>query len=415
MSPFERISQWVGKSVKVEERYHAAVHDPTVGLYVHVPFCERICPYCDFAVVRTRVLEPKLESTYVDALLEELGARQGAFAQRRLETVYLGGGTPSLVRPESLARILAAARAAFAEGASKEVTLEVNPSTLERARLPGFRAAGVNRLSVGIQSFNDLVLRRLGRAHRASEARATLRSARDAGFMNLSLDLIFGAPQQREEDFARDLDEAIGFAPQHVSAYGLTVEPGTPFSLAATRGQLALADDDSVASMMELAAARLTAAGLAPYEISSFARPGFESQHNRRYWERRPVLGIGVGAWSTEPPTPAAPFGARSSNVRGLAEYLKRISQGELPAAAAPEVLDERTARGEAMFLALRTVDGLDAARFAAEFGGPPRRFFAGAIDACTKAGLLAELSGGDLRLTARGRLLSDSVFAQLV
>jgi oxygen-independent coproporphyrinogen III oxidase len=405
----------MGEFAKARRRYHAAVHDPTVGLYVHVPFCERICPYCDFAVVRTRVLEPKREDAYVDALLQELAARQGVFAQRRLETVYLGGGTPSLLRPESVARMLGAAREAFAESASQEVTLEVNPSTLERARLPGFQAAGVNRLSVGVQSFNDLVLHRLGRAHRASEARATLRCARDAGYMNLSLDLIFGAPRQGEEDFARDLDEAIGFAPQHVSAYGLTIEPGTPFSLAAKRGQLGLAEDDSVASMMELAAARLAAAGLAPYEISSFARPGFESRHNRRYWERRPVLGIGVGAWSSEPPTPAAPFGARSANVRGLTEYLRRIAEGELPVAGAREVLDERTARGEAMFLALRTAGGVDAARFAAEFGGPPRRFFAGAIDACTKAGLLAELSGGDLRLTARGRLLSDSVFEQLV
>jgi oxygen-independent coproporphyrinogen-3 oxidase len=391
------------------------VHDPTVGLYVHVPFCERICPYCDFAVVRARVLKPELENAYVDALLKELAARKETFAQRRLETVYLGGGTPSLLRPESVARILAAAREAFAETAPEEVTLEVNPSTLERARLPAFRAAGVNRLSVGVQSFNDLVLHRLGRAHRACEARKTLHSAREAGFVNLSLDLIFGAPRQSEEDFARDLEETIAFAPQHVSAYGLTIEAGTPFALAAERGQLGPADDDSVAMMMELAATRLAAAGLAPYEISSFARPGFESRHNRRYWERRPVLGIGVGAWSSEPPTPWEPFGARSANVRGLAEYLARIAQGELPAEGTREVLDERTARGEAMFLALRTTGGLDAERFAAEFGGPPRRFFAGAIDSCTKAGLLCELRGGDLRLTARGRLLSDSVFAQLV
>jgi oxygen-independent coproporphyrinogen-3 oxidase len=312
-------------------------------------------------------------------------------------------------------RILGAAKASFAHGASWEVTLEVNPSTLERARLSGFRQAGVNRLSVGVQSFNDLVLRRLGRAHRASEARATLAAARASGFTNLSLDLIFGAPAQREADFARDLDEVIAFAPQHVSAYALTIEPGTPFALAAKRGQLVRADDDSVATMMELAASRLAGAGLPPYEISSFAQPGYESRHNRRYWERRPVLGIGVGAFSTEAPAPDAPFGARSENVRDLAEYLRRISRGELPRVAAPEILDERTARGEAMFLALRTVAGLDAMRFAQEFGAPPRRFFAAAIEACTRAGLLSERSGGDLRLTARGRLLSDSVFAQLV
>jgi oxygen-independent coproporphyrinogen-3 oxidase len=410
-----RFSQWIGESVKVEAGYPKAVHDPTVGLYVHVPFCERVCPYCDFAVTRTRVLDPQLEEAYVEALCQELRAREAVFSPRRLETVYLGGGTPSLLRPESLARILAAAQACFAQGASSEVTLEVNPSTLERARLSGFRQAGVNRLSVGVQSFNDLVLRRLGRAHRASEARATLAAARASGFTNLSLDLIFGAPGQREADFAHDLDEVIVFGPQHVSAYMLTIEPGTPFALAAKRGQLVLADDDSVATMMELAASRLASAGLPPYEISSFAQPGFESRHNRRYWERRPVLGIGVGAFSTEPPAPGTPFGARSENVRDLAEYLKRVSRGELPRVAAPEILDERTARGEAMFLALRTVAGLDATRFAQEFGAPPRRFFAAAIEACTRAGLLSERSGGDLCLTARGRLLSDSVFAQLV
>jgi oxygen-independent coproporphyrinogen-3 oxidase len=391
------------------------VRDPTVGLYVHVPFCERVCPYCDFAVVRTRVLDPRLEETYVDALLKELGARKGVFSQRHLETVYLGGGTPSLLRPESVARILGGARASFAEGVPLEVTLEVNPSTLERERLPGFRQAGANRLSVGVQTFNDLVLRRLGRAHRAAEARATLAAARASGFTNLSLDLIFGAPEQQESDFARDLDETIAFAPQHVSAYALTIEPETPFALAAKRGQLALADEDSAATMMELAASRLAGAGLAPYEISSFAQKGFESRHNLRYWERRPVLGIGVGAFSTEPPGPSAPFGARSANVRDLPDYLRRIARGELPRVAAPEVLDERTARGEAMFLALRTVAGLDAARFAEEFGGPPRRFYASAIDACLRLGLLRERGGGDLRLTARGRLLSDSVFAQLV
>jgi len=351
----------------------------------------------------------------VDAVLQELSARREAFAQRRLETVYLGGGTPSLLRPESVARILVAARKTFPESPPEEVTLEVNPSTLERTRLPGFRAAGVNRLSVGVQSFTDLVLRRLGRAHLAAEARATLRSARDAGFANLSLDLIFGAPGQSERDFARDLDETADFAPQHVSAYGLTIEPGTPFSLAARRGQLRLPDEDSVAGMMELAARRLSAVGLPAYEISSFARPGFESRHNGRYWERRPVLGIGVGAWSSEPPTARAPFGARCANVRDLDEYLRRIAEGELPAAGAREVLDARTARGEAAFLALRMTSGLEAARFEAEFGGPPRRFFAGAIDACAKAGLLLEFGAGNLRLTARGRLLSDSVFAQLV
>ncbi len=391
------------------------MRDPTVGIYLHVPFCERICPYCDFAVVRAPTLSAPREDAYVDALARELARRRTAFAGRRLATVYFGGGTPSLLRPESIARLLAAAREAFPGEEPGEVTLEVNPSTVERARLPGFRAAGVDRLSVGLQSLDDRVLKRLGRAHRADEARATLGASRDAGFTNVSVDLIFGAPDQSEDDLARDLDEVASSDVQHVSAYGLTIEPGTPFALAAARGQLRLPDDDTGAALMQRVAERLARAGLAPYEISSFARPGFESRHNRRYWEREPVLGLGVGAWSSEPPSAAAPFGARRANVRALPVYLERIARGESAEAGPAEVLAPEAARGEAVFLALRTSAGLDARRFEAEFGGAPRRFYAAEIDDCAAAGLLEEAASGDLRLTPRGRLLSDSVFERFV
>jgi oxygen-independent coproporphyrinogen-3 oxidase len=329
--------------------------------------------------------------------------------------VYLGGGTPSLLRPESVARLLAAAREAFPGADPEEVTLEVNPSTLERARLPAFRAAGVDRLSVGIQSLDDRVLQRLGRAHRADEARITLHATRAALFTNVSVDLIFGAPDQSTADLLRDVDEIVSAGIQHVSAYGLTIEPGTPFALAAGRGQLRLPDDEAGADMMERVGDRLARAGLAPYEISSFARRGFESRHNRRYWEREPVLGLGVGAWSSEPPSPGAPFGARRANLRSLPIYLERLARGGAAEAGPPEVLAEATARGEAVFLALRTSAGLDARRFSIEFGGEPRRFFAAEIDDCTAAGLVEEAESGDLRLTPRGRMLSDSVFERFV
>lgn len=396
-------------------RPRAPIVDRDVGVYLHVPFCERVCPYCDFAVEAARPLAPEREADYVAALLAELEARRGDFAGLRLATVYLGGGTPSLLEPRSVARLVAAVRAAFGGGAPEEVTLEVNPSTVERARLPGFREAGVDRLSIGIQSFDDLVLRRLGRAHRAEEGHATLAAARAAGFARISLDLIFGVPDQSDASFDADLDAVAAFAPEHVSAYGLTFEPGTPFGRARDEGRIVPPADDRTAELYERAGERLAAAGLPRYEISSHARPGGESRHNRRYWQRRPVLGLGVGAWSSEPRTPAAPHGARRHNLRGVDAYLARVAAGGSPQAGETEVLAPATARGEAVFLALRTSEGLDPADFETEFGAPPEAFFGPAIDELCEAGLLESAEDGPLRLSPRGRLLSDSVFERFV
>jgi len=346
----------------------------------------------------------------VDALLAELEQRRGAFAGRALASLYLGGGTPSLLTPASVARIVAAVREAFPSDGPVEVTLEANPGTLERERLPDFRAAGVGRLSLGVQSFDDRVLKRLGRAHRADEARRSLAAAREAGFETLSLDLIFAAPGQRLADLARDVDEALGFKPEHVSSYELTIEPGTPFATAAARGQLARPGEDEMVAMFELLEGRLSAAGLHRYELSNHARPGREAVHNRRYWRRQPVLGLGVGAFSTDPPDAAAPFGLRRSNTRELSTWLARLASGRSPEAGPAERLSAATARAEAVFLALRTAEGLDASRFREEFGAPPRGFWAQAIDELTARGLLAESRPGDLRLTTRGCLLTDLV-----
>jgi oxygen-independent coproporphyrinogen-3 oxidase len=382
-----------------------------LGVYLHVPFCERICPYCDFPVIAARSLERAAEQRYVAALRMELAARCGELQGRRLATVYFGGGTPSLLSPQSVAELLDAVRGAFA-GEPDEVTLEVNPSTLERARLPAFRAAGVDRASVGIQSFDDTTLRRLGRAHRAREGRRTLAACRAAGFTRLSLDLIAAAPGQDLAAFDRELESALSEAPDHVSVYELTLEPGTPFARAAERGRLAVADEETAARMLERAEERLAAAGYRHYEISSYAQPGREALHNQRYWDRRPVLGLGMGAVSNDPPAEGSPHGARRTNPRSLAAYLE-VAAGARPAEV--EVLSPHTARGEAVFLALRTAAGLDAARFAAEFGAPPRDFFGDAIAALGAQGLLEESDTGRLRLTPRGRMLSDSVFAHFV
>jgi len=400
------------------------VSDESIGVYLHVPFCERVCPYCDFPVVAARSLTADRERAYVDALLLELARRADDFAGLRLASIYFGGGTPALLRPDSVARLVEAVRAAFPRPCGKpaahdpaegppEVTLEANPSTLERGRLPGFLEAGVNRLSLGIQSFDDAVLKRLGRAHRAGEGRASLRAAREAGFSNLSLDLIVAVPGQELAQVEADLDEALSFAPEHVSAYALTVEPGTPYARGVSHGTLVLPDEDLAVEMLEAIPARLGAAGIHAYEISSHARPGFEAVHNRRYWERLPVLGLGMGAWSVEARSAAAPHGARQRNPATLPEYLDSV--GRPPSPEAVEHLDEATARGEAMFLGLRTRRGVSAQRFAAEFGGPPRRFYADELTRLAEAGLVQEDENGDVRLSHRGRLLSDTVFEAFV
>jgi oxygen-independent coproporphyrinogen-3 oxidase len=388
---------------------------PSVGVYVHVPFCERICPYCDFAVVAARPLRAAEQSRYVAALQSELVARAGPYGGRELASLYLGGGTPSLLEPAAVGEIVGAVRSRFRDVRDDcEITLEVNPGTLERERLPGFRAAGVNRLSIGVQSFDDEVLRKLGRAHRADEARATLRAARDAGFVNVSLDLIVGAPGGSPDQLGRDLDEIVAFAPEHVSSYELTIEAGTPFALAEARGQLVRAGEDEAIDALERIESVLAAAGLARYEISSYARPGFESRHNRRYWRREPVLGLGMGAWSSRVPDAAAPHGGRVSNPRSLAAYLD-ASEQDAATLGEPEPHDAATARAEAIFLGLRQIEGVSASSFEAEFGGPPRRYFGEQIETLTAQGLLVEEEGGDLRLSRRGRLLADAVASEFV
>ncbi len=383
-----------------------------VGVYVHVPFCERVCPYCDFAVVARPRLAVSEADRLVTALQTEIEARQPAYAGRELATIYLGGGTPSLLPAGGVHSLIQAIRSTF-PGQPEEVTLEVNPSTVERERLAAFVEAGVTRFSLGVQSFDDDLLRRLGRAHRAEEAKSTIEAAREAGVSELSLDLIFGIHEQTLGQLDADLESLLSFTPDHVSAYGLTVEAGTPLAKGVSRGQIRLPESDRMADMMSRVAEALEGAGLRRYETSSYARVGREARHNRRYWARAPVLGVGVGAHSSEAPAHDAPFGRRRSNERDLQAWLARIESG---AGAQPpefETLDETAARAEAGFLALRTRQGLDGTAFEAEFGV--------SVEACwptlgepLRAGLL-ERSDAYWRLTDRGWLLSDLVFEHLV
>jgi len=390
----------------------------SVGVYVHIPFCTRICPYCDFAVEAAGDASAwrAREEAYVQALLAELALRQPRFAGRALASLYFGGGTPSLFRPDSLARIREAVEAAFVPAAEPpEITLEVNPSSVERERLPGFRSeAGVNRLSVGIQSFDDSLLKALGRGHGADASRQTWAAARRAGFENLSLDLIFAALHQTEAGLESDLAEALEAEPEHVSCYELVYEPGTPFGRAAAEGRLAPYSEEGSADMAERIEDRLGAAGYRRYELTNYARPGYEAVHNRRYWQRRPVLGLGVGAHSTDPPDAARPHGARHANPRMRAAWQEAVASGRLPLGE-EEVLSQGDAMAEACFLGLRCAEGLDEAAFQAEFGISPRAQFGEAIARFLEEGLLEARGPDALRLTRRGRMLADTVCAEFV
>lgn len=376
-----------------------------LGVYVHLPFCERVCPYCDFAVEAVGRLPAALEKDYVEAALAELRlAREvhaGALEGRRLATLYLGGGTPSLLSAESVARLVEEIRASFA-GAPAEVTLELNPGIAEVRRVAQLRAAGVTRVSVGLQALDDDVLRALGRGHSAADARAGLEACLGQGFASLSVDLIYGAPRQSEASLLRDLGEIVRSGVPHVSAYALTIEAGTPFGTAQASGRLALPDEETARRMGRRVRAELAAAGHAQYEISSFARPGHQSRHNSRYWLRQDVLALG--------PSGATLLGERRfQNRRARAEWAACIARGEL-AHEGVEVLDTAEQRRETLALGFRRLEGVSRAAYRRRFGELPERTFAAEIGELEALELI-ELRADRWRLTERGILFADEVF----
>ena len=376
-----------------------------LGLYVHVPFCERVCPYCDFSVLGVGWLAEVDEDAYVDLLLREWRSTSPKVQGREVATVYFGGGTPALLRPVSIARLLDAFRAELPFG-DAEITVELNPGQLEVARVPDLRACGVTRLSVGLQALDGDVLRRLGRAQTASEARRGLEACLAAGFASVSIDLIYGAPGQTLDTLLRDVETVIDLGAPHVSAYALTLEPGTPFARAAELGKLDLPDEDTVLAMSRLLRARLSAAGIAQYEISSYARPGHRSRHNQRYWQRKDVLGLG--------PSAASLLGDRRfRNARDLSDWRAALASDRTPVVES-EVLSEDAARREALYLGLRRLDGVRRADFLRRFGQAPEAFFADELGELRRRELILDQAGA-IRLSERGILFADEVFLGLL
>ncbi len=413
------------------------------ALYLHIPFCRHRCSYCDF---NTYTTVGELQAPYVAALIEEI-RHVGAAAPSRpaVPTVFFGGGTPSLLAPEEVAAILGAAREAFDLSPEAEITLEANPETVDVDRLAGFRAAGVNRISYGVQSADAGELALLGREHDFATAVAAVEAAREAGFDNLNLDLIYGLPGQTVDDWQRTLDTVLASAATmpvitHISLYCLTIEPGTPMQRWLHNGTIMAPDPDTAADQYEAACRAMAGAGFDHYEISNWARPGRECRHNLVYWRNEPYLGLGAGAHGLA-------GGYRYQVVRLPRAYIKRITNYELritnednaitndelrmtneegssapplpfplsPAVAAHHLVDEAEAMSDTVITQLRLLnEGLDLDGFAARFGRAFDEVYGPQLRQLVDWELL-RIDGPRLLLTEKGRFLSNQVFYRFV
>lgn len=374
------------------------------GVYIHIPFCRSRCSYCDFA---TDIYDGGLAESYVDASAKEIGVFDRVEPKTPIDTIYFGGGTPSLLTPVQLERILTAVRDRFNVSADAELTMEMNPGTLTPELASEFRAQGINRASFGAQTFDDDELRRLGRRHSADDVRRTIDLLRDAGFANVSFDLIAGLPAQTLEAWGRNLREALALRPEHLSLYLLEVHEGTPLADQIRKGHQPRPDDDLAAEMYEVMLDKTAAAGYEHYEISNFARPGYASRHNSKYWTGAPVYGFGCSAHSFDGER------TRWSNERDTARYVRAIN--DTGSAIVETVsLNEREARAESIFLGLRLLHGLDLREHRAKFGVDLRDEFGEDLDRLREAGLV-EIDKELLRLTRHGAVFSNEVFAAFV
>ena len=374
-----------------------------LGLYLHIPFCSAICNYCNF---NRGLFDPDQKTRYVEALAAEIAGTRDVPPRQPADTIYFGGGTPSLLEPEEIARIIEACRVRFDLSADAEITLEANPETVSRARLAGYLEAGVNRLSFGVQSFRDDELKRLSRLHGADRARAAMGEARAAGFDNVSLDLMMWLPGQSVDEWLESVDAAIAVAPEHVSLYMLEVYPNAPLKEEMARARWSQAPDDDVASMYVAAMERMESAGYEQYEISNVARPGRRSRHNLKYWTDGNWIGFGCGAHSTY-------GGTRWKNVAATDEYVGRVARGEATAVDSHQLSDgERL--GDALFTGLRLADGVDVAALGARYGVDIWQRYGADLAPFVEEGLLLT-EGSRLRLTRNGMLVAHEVMTVFV
>jgi oxygen-independent coproporphyrinogen-3 oxidase len=380
------------------------------SLYIHIPYCQSKCPYCDFNSYAAAAWP---EEEYLRALVTEMGRRAGEppWAGDSVKTIFFGGGTPSLFEPRSLARVIESAESLFGLDRDAEITLEANPGTVEAVKLRGFRAAGLNRISFGAQSFNPAILRFLGRIHTASETRAAADLAHRAGFERLNLDLIFAVPGQTLEDVRNDISEAEALGPDHISAYNLTFEEGTAFFVEMKRGRIRPLESDDQAAMYTLVREELPRRGYPMYEISNYAPPGHEARHNLSYWRSESYLGLGAGAHSCARNDDASV--RRWWNERLPIRYIASATRAGIAEAGA-ETVDRKTAAVEFVFLNLRLRDGFALSEFEHRFGASFEAHFGNRSARLFQGGLLIR-DRERIFLSDRGLELADSVFAEFV
>ncbi len=375
----------------------------SVGVYIHIPFCLSKCRYCSF---NSYADLGHMYETYAKALEKEIllfGEGEKAW---QAETVYLGGGTPTVLSIDLLRNILKACRERFILAEDAEISVEGNPGTVDLCYLRGLRELGVNRVSLGVQSFCDEMLALLGRVHSFGDAIEAYHAARDAGFDNINLDLIYALPTQKLAQWRTDLAQATALRPEHLSLYCLSLEEGTPLAEMVAEGSLPSPDPDLAAEMYVWAEDFLENARYQHYEISNWATTGHECRHNVRYWRNRPYLGFGAGAHS---------FGGRRRyhNVAAPAEYIRLVVAGE-DTLGGSEVIDEALEMSETMIMGLRLCEGVSLEDFEERFGLPLTEAYEAQIRVLVSQGLL-DMNGRGLRLTPRGRLLGNEVFERFL
>jgi putative oxygen-independent coproporphyrinogen III oxidase len=372
----------------------------SLGLYIHVPFCSAICNYCTF---NRGLFDHALKTEYVSAAVKEIQRASGASATggAAADTIFFGGGTPSLLEPEEIAAMVDACRRGFTLAPDSEVTLEANPESVTAEKLAGFRAAGINRLSFGVQSFSDVELQRLSRLHSASRAREAFGMAREAGFDNISIDLMMWLPQQTIEEWLTSVDGLIALGPEHASLYLLEIYPNSPLRESMTKSRWAVAADDDAADMYLQAMERLDAAGYEQYEISNVARAGQKSRHNLKYWTDGEWLGFGPGAHTTR-------NGVRWRNVSATSEYIGAVQAGG-QLIAERRVLSRQDGLEEALFTRLRLTEGIDLDLVELRYGVDVWRQYGAELQRFVQAGLLI-YDDRHLKLSRAGMLLANEI-----
>ena len=376
----------------------------SISIYIHIPFCVKKCAYCDFASFAGCM---ERMGAYVDAVCREIRAQAAFYGRRKVRTVFFGGGTPSLMPGEQAARIMDALREGFYIEETAEISMECNPGTVTAEKLAAYRAAGINRLSIGVQSLDDALLGAIGRIHTKAQAADAVRMAHEAGFDNVSLDLMLGLPGQSAEKWEETLREAIALGVEHLSCYSLILEEGTPLEAAVRAGTCApLPDEDAMIAMDEITANLTKDAGFARYEVSNWAKPGRQCRHNIVYWDCESYLGVGLAAHGDMD-------GVRFEHTADMEEYLETC--GNIASLNRPEGNNTREDRMfERAMMGLRKIGGMDAARFARDFGMPPEAVWKRTIPEMTRAGLLMR-EGDFLRLTPRGMDVMNGVLERMM